>query len=210
MKKILIILILCMPVCIFSQSSIGKFINDNMQYDIAITGEPFGLGFGIVHNISFRFFNSAKIEGLVGFVYHHHHTFRSAIENNISPLITTNDWSRYVSNEWKYYPMKKKRLFIGLGIFAGVTQSITKGALKIPERNIYVDFEKHHTYFNYGCTQKIGYCFAEKIQISLYSMISLNGLTNGRFRLSETDSRFLVGINLGFKINGALKTSPTN
>lgn len=196
MKNIIIIFLLYTPIYVGAQSS----MQDNMQYDIAFTAEPFGLGFGMVHNASFRFFNSQKIEGLAGLIFHHHHTFKTALETNISPFITMNDWSGYLSNEWKYYPMKKKTFFVGIGLFAGLTGSITKGALQIPERNLKVDFEKQYLYFNYGSTQKIGYSFSEKIQISLYAMISLNGLTNGRFRLSDTDSRFLVGVNVGFKI----------
>jgi hypothetical protein len=185
-----------------AQSSTNLFSIDNVHYDIGILFEPFGLGFGAIHKVSIKILDSDHFEGFVGLAWQHNHSFKSIFETNISPLITSNDLSQYITNDLKYYPFKKKHFFIGIGVFIGLTHSITQGTLEIPAYNITESFYKEHTYLNYGSMQTIGWSFSKKIQLSLYSMISLKGLLDrGRARLSEVDSRFHVGINLGFRFS---------
>lgn len=184
----------------FAQSSTNLFSIDNIHYDIGVLFEPLGLGFGAIHKVSIKILNSDHFEAFVGFTWQHNHSFKSPFETNIKPLITTNDLGKYITNDLKYYPFKKKHFFIGIGAFAGLTHSVTKGTLEIPAHNITESFYNEHTYINYGSMQTIGWSFSKKIQLSLYSMISLKGLLDqGRSRLSEVDSRFHIGINIGFR-----------
>lgn len=184
----------------FAQSTTKLFDLNNVHYDVGLLFEPFGLGFGAIHKVSIKTLNSKHFEGLVGFAWHHNHSFKSPFETNITPLITTNELSQYLTNDWKYYPFKKKHFFIGIGVFVGLTNSVTKGTLELPAHHITEHFYNKHTYLNYGAMQTIGWSFSERIQLGFYSMISLKGLLDqGRSRLSEVDSRFHVGINLGFR-----------
>lgn len=202
MKNAILLLLLSMTITQSSSAqSIHKLFHiNNVHYDVALLFEPFGLGLGAIHKVSFKILNSDHFEGFAGSAWQHNHTYKSRFETNITPLITANDLNLYLTNDWKYYPFRKKHFFIGIGVFAGLTHSVTKGTLELPSYNISEHFYKEHTYFNYGSMQTIGWSFSKKIQLSLYSMISLKGLLDqGRNRLAEVDSRFHVGINLGFR-----------
>lgn len=202
MKNISILaILLSLPFQILSQSKTAQFFTDRMHYDLAIVTEPFSLAVGAIHKASLKVWNTKHVECLFGIAYQHHHTFKSPYESSITATTTNNDIGFYLTNDWKFYPFKKKTFFAGIGLFWGVTESVSEGSLEIPAYNVSEKFYKKHTYMNYGSMQTFGWSFSERIQVSLYSMISLNGiLDSGRARPAEVDSRFLVGINLGFAI----------
>lgn len=185
----------------FAQTSTKFFLKDNLQFNFAILTEPFNTSIGTMHHISLKVFNSKHVESTIGVAHQHQVTFKSIYETSVKELITTTDAGFYLTTDCKFYPLKKKTLFATIGLFWGVTQSTTEGTVELPQYNISEYYYKRHTYMNYGSMQQIGWCFGERIQLSLYSMISLKGLLDGgRSRLAEVDSRFLVGVNLGFTI----------
>lgn len=98
-----------------------------------------------------------------------------------------------------YYPFNKKTFFIGLEIFIGITNFKSKGSLKMPKHDINKTYKNSYTYFNYGITPMIGYNFG-RVSTSLFSKSSLKGiLDSGRNRFGDNDSRFLVGLNIGYQ-----------
>lgn len=204
MKLLWIILISCIASfqnpCL-GQATVKQFLKENLHFNIALIIDPFGLGVGAVHNVSIKVFNGKHLEGLAGLQYQHYHNFRSRFEKNISSFSPPQEKGLHLTTNWKLYPLKKKTLSISLGCFIGGNHLITKGTLDIPQYGISENFEKSFIYFNYGITPSFGWRFANNIEISLFSMLSLKGfLDKGRTRPAEIDSRFFVGLNFGFSL----------
>ena len=110
----------------------------------------------------------------------------------------TRDIGVYSVFEVVYFPFKRKKLNLTLEPFMGVTHLRSKGSLKTPQFPILEEYKNNYIYFNYGFTQSIGYEF-NRFSISGFTWLSLKGiLDKGRTRLGDFDSRFFIGLGIGY------------
>src|SRR5690554_263561 len=199
LHKIVTSVLLCviLPNYIIAQSKLNSFIKKN-TYEVVGTMEPFIPSLGYVLKVSHGILNKKHVEGSLGLAFQNSYTRKTQFEKNMSSNTRVTDYSLLLTNDWKYFPLKKKNLFFEVGLYGGFTSSISKGSLSIPKYDIEEDYYNRHNYFNYGSMQTLGWRFKTHYELGLFSMISLNGiLDSGRTRPAEVDSRFYVGIKFG-------------
>ncbi|MEX2485138.1 MAG: hypothetical protein WED10_11280 [Brumimicrobium sp.] len=180
------------------QMKLDTFMKNN-NYEVMITMEPFGSSLGYLTKVSHDFLSKNHFEGSLGLAFQNSYTIKTKIEKIMNPNTRVIDYSLLLTNDWKYFPAKKKNLFIAIGLYGGLTSSISKGSLSLPAFNIEEEFYNRYNYFNYGSTQTLGWRFKTRYEFGLFSMISLNGFfDSGRFRPAEVDSRFYIGFIFGY------------
>lgn len=112
----------------------------------------------------------------------------------------TRDIGLYSIFDVTYYPFNKKKLYLSLEPFIGVTHLKSKGTLKIPQYSVYEKYKNDYVYFNYGFSQSLGYNI-NKFSVSAFAWVSLKGfLDKGRNRPADFDSRFFLGLGIGYTL----------
>jgi|SRR5690554_389056 len=199
LHKIVTSVLLCviLPNYTIAQSKVNTFIKNN-NYEVAATTEPFIPSWGYLLKVSHDILNEKHFEGSLGLAFQNSYTIKTTFEKYMSSNTGVTDYSLLLTNDWKYFPLRKKNLFIEVGIYGGLTSSVSKGSLSIPKYDIEEDYYNRHNYFNYGSMQTLGWRFKTRYELGVFSMISLNGiLDSGRTRPAEFDSRFYVGLKFG-------------
>lgn len=199
LHKLVTSALLCviLPNYIIAQSKLKSFIK-NKNYEVVATAEPFISSWGYLLKVSHDILREKHFEGSLGLAFQNSYTRKTKFEKNMSSNSRVTDYSLLLTNDWKYFPFKKKNLFIEVGLYGGFTSSVSKGSLSIPKYDIEEDYYNRHNYFNYGSMQTLGWRFKTHYELGVFSMISLNGvLDSGRTRPAEFDSRFYVGLKFG-------------
>lgn len=182
-----------------AQSRLDTFLKSN-EYNLMLTTEPFGSSLGGILNISHPFLNSKHFEATLGVAFQYSRTLKTKFERNMSSDTRTTDCSFLVTQDWQYFPFRKKHLVLEAGLYAGFTSSVSRGSLSLPQYDIYEEYHNQHNYFNYGSMQSLSWVFKSRFKVGFFSMISLKGyLDSGRTRPAEVDSRFFIGLKLGYK-----------
>ncbi|WP_103865496.1 hypothetical protein [Aquimarina sp. I32.4] len=132
----------------------------------------------------------------------HQNSYIDETENLFTEYIDgyTRDIGLYSIFDITYYPFNKKKLYLSLEPFIGATHLKSKGKLKIPQYSISEKYKNEYVYFNYGFSQSIGYNI-HKFSVSGFTWVSLKGLLDqGRSRPADFDSRFFIGVGLGYRL----------
>ncbi|WP_074410280.1 hypothetical protein [Aquimarina megaterium] len=112
----------------------------------------------------------------------------------------TRDIGLYSIFDVTYYPFNKKKFYLSLEPFIGATHLKSKGTLKIPQYSVYEKYKNEYVYFNYGVSQSLGYNI-NNFSVSAFAWVSLKGfLDKGRNRPADFDSRFFLGLGLGYTL----------
>lgn len=192
------LLCIILPHYSFAQSKLCTFMKNN-TYEILVTTEPFIYSLGYLTKISHDILNKKHFEGGLGLAFQNSYTFKTKIEKNMSSNTRVTDYSFLLTNDWKYFPLKKKNLLIEVTLYGGLTSSVSQGSLSLPKFGVEEDYYNRHNYFNYGSIQTLGWRFNTHYELGVFSMISLNGiLDSGITRPAEIDSRFYVGFKFGY------------
>ncbi|WP_438422991.1 hypothetical protein [Aquimarina macrocephali] len=132
----------------------------------------------------------------------HQNSYINETDNSFTDYVDghTRDIGLYSIFDITYYPFNKKKLFLSLEPFIGVTHLKSKGTLKIPQYSVYEKYKNEYVYFNYGFSQSLGYNI-NKFSVSAFAWASLKGiLDKGRNRPADFDSRFFVGLGIGYAL----------
>jgi len=205
MKKYFAIYALCLlPYFLHAQSNDTAQVSDQHHWRIELslakdfTNVSFGHTFGYIMKGKRFLFTSNHFDLLVGAAFQNSLIYES--ENEFTDYVDgyTRDLGFYGLFDVKYYPFKKKKFYLALEHFAGVTNLKSKGDLTIPELDIDESYKHYYTYFNYGMNQSIGLQI-KRVNIDAFVWLSLKGfLDEGRYRPADFDSRMFFGINAGY------------
>lgn len=187
------------PVFGFSQESIKSPIWNNIKIEGAIILEPFLGGVGGLIKGKKQILTKKHFESEMGLsVLYAYQNETDQFSNYIDGY--NRDWAFNLVIDWRYYPLNRKNIFIGVEPFSGLANLKTKGSFEITELDISENYENKYSYFNYGFSLLIGYDFG-KLRINTFAMSSLKGvLDKGRSRLGDSDSKIYAGLNFSYAL----------
>lgn len=165
-----------------------------------ILNTSYGDNFGFVFKVKRPAFQKKHFDLYYGVCYQN--SYIDETDNLFTKGIDgyTKDNGLYVVYELRYQPFQKKKFYVSLEPFIGLTHLKSKGTLRIPEHDVYQKYKNNYTYFNYGLSQSIGININD-FSISGFAWGSLKGfLDNGRSRPADFDSRLFLGIGLGYSL----------
>lgn len=204
MKNYILIVLLFIGFITYSQEQTKNKTPQKNQWKIEllytydILNTAYGKNQGYIFKGKIKFLDSKHFNLLYGAAFQN--SYISETDNLFTNYVDgyTRDIGLYSIFEAVYFPFKKKKLYLALEPFIGITHLKSKGTLKIPQYSIFEEYKNNYAYFNYGITQSIGYKF-NQFSINGFTWFSLKGvLDKGRGRPGDFDSRFFIGLGIGY------------
>ncbi|WP_062055507.1 hypothetical protein [Aquimarina longa] len=204
MKNYLIVLSFVLALPVLAQEKKENTLSEQKQWKIELLythdllNTSYGKNYGFIFKGKLAYLYRKHITLLYGAAFQN--SYISETDNLFTDYVDgyTRDIGLYAIVDIIYYPLNKKKLYLSLEPFIGVTHLKSKGTLKIPKHSISEKYKNNYAYFNYGLTQSLGYKI-NTINISGFAWLSLKGfLDNGRNRPADFDSRFFIGMGVGY------------
>lgn len=206
MKNITLILITCLSFTISAQKEEVKSTNlektwlFESAHNYDLFNRSYGRNYGISLKAKREFWRPKHFTFSYGIMLQSHKIKEN--QNTYTENLdgSTKDKSFMAIAELKYYPFNRRNLYISAEPFIGATQLKTEGILNLPQYTMTQSFNNSYIYFNYGVSQNIGYKIGS-FNLFATSWLSLNGLwDNGRKRPADFDSRFFIGLGIGYTL----------